>query len=135
MSRKKIMIIDDDEYTIDLYKMMIEMISANGYISTELNPVKALDDLKRIYEAENNKFPDYILLDISMPEMNGFDFIDHFQKLFPDKSKSTDFIITTSSILEKDKEKANSLRCVKGFIIKPIPADYIARLIQGSARA
>lgn len=130
MSKKNIMIIDDDEYTIDLYKMMVEMISANGYVTTELNPKKALSDLKNIHELENDKFPDYILLDISMPEMNGFDFIDRFMELFPDKSNATDFIITTSSILEKDKQKADSLECVKDFIIKPIPADYLGKLIK-----
>ena len=129
MTKKNIMIIDDDEYTIDLYSMMVEMMSANGFIKTELNPLKALDDLKRIHESEIDKFPDHILLDISMPEMNGFDFIDRFLKAFPDKKNTTDFIITTSSILEKDKKKADRLECVKDFIIKPIPADYIEKLV------
>ncbi len=131
MSKKRIMIIDDDEYTVDLYKMMVEMNSANGCVTTELNPVKALNDLKSIHEVKKDKFPEYILLDISMPEMNGFDFIDRFMDLFPDKSKTTDFIITTSSILDKDKEKADSLECVKDFIIKPIPADYLGKLMEG----
>ncbi|MFW5820650.1 MAG: response regulator [Bacteroidota bacterium] len=129
MSRKNIMIIDDDEYTIDLYNMMVEMIPANGCVTTELNPVKAMDDLKVRNEINDHIFPDYILLDISMPEMNGFDFIEMFLESFPDKKNTTDFIITTSSILEKDKERADSLECVKDFIIKPIPADYIAKLV------
>ncbi len=131
MSRKYIMVIDDDEFTIDLYKMMIEMLSANGYVTTELNPVKALDDLKNLHEFNDQKFPDYILLDISMPEMNGFDFLDRFLERFPDKKYTTSFIITTSSFLEKDKQRAESLECVKDFIIKPIPADYIGKLIRG----
>ncbi len=132
MNRKYIMIIDDDKITIELYKMMVEMISANGYVTMELNPLKALDDLKNLNEFNDQKFPDYILLDISMPEMNGFDFLDRFLERFPDKKSTTSFIITTSSFLEKDKQRADNLDYVKDFIIKPIPVNYIEKLINGS---
>jgi hypothetical protein len=48
---------------------------------------------------------------------------------FPDRKDKTYFIITTSSILKKDKKEAFSFNSVIDYVVKPIPGDYIENLI------
>ncbi|HKJ78709.1 MAG TPA: response regulator, partial [Prolixibacteraceae bacterium] len=74
-------------------------------------------------------FPDYILLDLRMPEMHGFDFIREFEKSFPQRINKTVFIITTSSVIQKEKDEAFKFESVKEYIVKPIPPDYIEKLV------
>src|SRR6056297_721921 len=118
MSKNHILIIDDDNYTVDLYNMIIEWSDYKPYASTELSALKAMEKLTEL-DAENpEQFPDYILLDLRMPEMHGFDFIRKFEENFPQPKKNTEFIITTSSVIQKEKEKAFQFSRVTDFLIK-----------------
>ncbi|HKL31338.1 MAG TPA: response regulator [Tangfeifania sp.] len=129
MSKNHILIIDDDNYTVDLYNMIIEWSDYKPYASTELSALKAMEKLTEL-DAENpEQFPDYILLDLRMPEMHGFDFIRKFEENFPQPKKNTEFIITTSSVIQKEKEKAFQFKRVTDFLIKPIPTDYLGKLL------
>jgi CheY-like chemotaxis protein len=129
MGKRHLMIVDDDQYTIDLYQMMMEMSDNDSIVSTEMNPVEALKKLERIAADNQDDFPDLILLDISMPQLNGFDFIDLFLEKFPQNGTRTRFFITTSSVLEKDKKKAMNYECVEDYIIKPLPASFFQDLL------
>ena len=82
-----------------------------------------------LYEADNGQalvdrfkqpanIPDIVLVDINMPVMNGFEFIDEFNKLhFPGKS-DIEIVIFTSSSSPKDKQKAQS-QGIKNYLAKP----------------
>ena len=129
MKKNCVMIIDDDDYTIELYKMLMEWSENKEYVKTELSAAKAMNDLKALNEKNPEKFPDYVLLDLRMPEMHGFDFIRKFEKNFPERKNKTGVIITTSSIINKEKEEAFRFSSVKKYIVKPIPADYIEKLV------
>ena len=129
MSKNHILIIDDDNYTVDLYNMIIEWSDYKPYASTELSALKAMEKLTEL-DAENpEQFPDYILLDLRMPEMHGFDFIRKFEENFPQPKKNTEFIITTSSVIQKEKQKAFQFSRVTDFLIKPIPTDYLGKML------
>lgn len=130
MRRNNILIIDDDNYTIELYNMIVDWSDYKANVSTELSVSKALDDLHNINENQSNHFPDFILLDLRMPEMHGFDFIRKFEESFPDKQNKTSFIITTSSVIKKEKEEAFKFDGVKDYLVKPIPADYLEKLVK-----
>lgn len=67
--------------------------------------------------------PDYILLDIRMPLMDGFEFLDRFDALPEALTKHTKIIIVTSSLLEEDHEKCSKYRNVVGFLPKPLSAE------------
>ena len=129
MSKNHILIVDDDNYTIDLYNMLIEWSGYRPYITTELNALKAMEKLIELDRETPDQFPEYILLDLRMPEMHGFDFIGKFQENFPEPKKDTQFIITTSSVIQKEKEKAFQFNRVTDYLIKPIPTDYLEQLV------
>ena len=129
MSKNYILIIDDDNYTVDLYNMMIEWSDYKPYVTTELSALNAMEKLTEL-DAENpEQFPDFILLDLRMPEKHGFDFIREFSENFPHPKKNTRFIITTSSVIQKEKEIALQFDRVTDYLIKPIPTDYLEQLV------
>lgn len=129
MKKNYVMMVDDDNYTTELFNLIINRTPFKEYFTTVEDPLKALSDLDKIYRTSSGRFPDYILLDLKMPELEGFEFIREFEKQFPKQKGKTFFIITTSSIMEKDKREAHTFQSIKDYLIKPIPCDYIEKLI------
>ena len=123
------MIIDDDEFLIEMYNGLIDLMPYKEYAETEISANEAFGKLETINRNNIDKFPDYILLDLKMPEMHGFDFIRKFIEYFPDKMNETDFIITTSSVMKEERDEASKFDCVKEYLIKPIPYDYIEKIV------
>ncbi|MGN7786645.1 response regulator [Niabella sp. 22666] len=66
--------------------------------------------------------PDIILLDIEMPVMNGWGFLNAFSSLPPEATRNTDIYIVSSSIDEVDQEKTRIYTAVKDLLIKPLSA-------------
>ena len=128
------MMVDDDTFTNELASMVLNWSACSSHFCVREHAGLALQDLEELYEDNSEKFPDYILLDLNMPEMNGFDFIKEFECRFPKKKDKTHFIITTSSILNKDRTEALSFGCVVDYIVKPIPGNYIENLISRGLR-
>jgi CheY-like chemotaxis protein len=122
--------VDDDSFTNELASMVIKWTSLSGHFRVMERADEALTVLSELYHQKSDKFPDYILLDLKMPEIHGFDFIREFERKFPDKFGKSFFIITSSSILKQDRNKAFTFNSVIDFIVKPIPGDFIENLIE-----
>lgn len=124
MKKCSIMVIDDDKVDRYLLKRTISKLDIEVKIFEADTGKSALDFLAN-YE-ENSKLygedfpPLLIFLDINMPIMNGFEFLEAFSKLRAgsyDYSSSV-FTMYTSSEREQDKKKVESYEFVKGFVIK-----------------
>lgn len=61
-----------------------------------------------------------ILLDINMPEMNGFEFLQAYQPLVDQGLASAPVVMLTSSSAEADRQAAADFTCVKGYVVKPL---------------
>jgi CheY-like chemotaxis protein len=123
------MMVDDDTFTNELASMVINWSSYSSNFCVKEHAGEALTELRELYDTNSENFPDYILLDLKMPEIHGFDFIKEFESSFPDRKDKTYFIITTSSILNKDKKEAFKFNSVIDYVVKPIPGDFIENLI------
>jgi CheY-like chemotaxis protein len=124
MKAKNILLIDDNE--IDNYITRHILISKNlaENIIVESSAVEALKFLHSI-QNEPEKIPEYIFLDIRMPEMDGFGFLDEYG-LFPEIIKNKCIIcMLTSSNDEKDIERAGKYPYVKRFFKKPLDENVI----------
>ncbi|MDR9457414.1 MAG: response regulator [Salegentibacter sp.] len=110
----KILIIDDDEVVVFIQKKLLAKneISNNPMVFKSVSP--ALDFIAS--EDGNKEF--LILLDINMPGMNGWDFLEELSKK-PDKDRFH-VIMVTSSVEQRDKEKASKYSMVREFLEKPI---------------
>lgn len=130
MKNKLTYIIDDDKLTVKLMSILIFKNKFCDEIESFHNPQFALDKLKHCFET-NAPLPDTILLDLNMPVMDGWQFLDEFL-LLPIEKKIVIFIMT-SSIDPNDIDKAKKYSVVKDYIDKPVTAqklDLIRKLIE-----
>lgn len=123
---KKIMMIDDDT---------INNIIMNGIVRTipEIEDFhiynSSYEALEVLSQADKSAFPDVILVDLKMPEMDGFEFIEQFEKKFG-TTLQTKLYIATSSVSSRDKEKGTSIKFISGFIIKPLTKEKLMEIIK-----
>lgn len=110
-------IIDDDFIFTKIAKFNVAKHEFSEECESFENAEVALAVLKK-NSAEGGKIPDIILLDINMPIIDGWEFLDEFSKL--NLSQNIPVFISTSSINPDDIERSKSYSMVKGFISKPL---------------
>lgn len=91
------------------------------------NGKNAFDTLEKIILAEG-ELPELILLDLNMPIMDGWEFLDAFIQI-PCKQKITLYIIT-SSIDDEDIKKAKTYSNVSNYILKPVTIDGLKAILE-----
>lgn len=127
MKNKTICIIDDEEIIQFIIKTVIRNLNSEISISSYKNGEEALEALKHLADKD---LPDVILLDINMPVMGGWQFLDEFVKLKPNLSKRVAIYILSSSTAPGDKIRAKVYKDIIGYINKPIEADTLKKITQ-----
>ena len=128
-----ILCVDDDPITLMLCKMVIAKSSFATEIITAQNGEEALnyfDDLKlNNLGAEIKKYPSLVFLDLNMPVMDGWEFLDHFSKEeYATAFKNTKIIVLSSTIDPNDIQKSKTYPMVFDFLSKPITKEIIEHL-------
>lgn len=116
----KVLLVDDNDTDKYVHKRIIELYNFSKAVLTCDNGKEALDYL---LENEHNldNIPDLIFIDINMPIMNGFAFLDEFEKLNPEiRNKCKQVIILSSSNNYCDINRAINNSVVTKFITKPL---------------
>ena len=130
MKRKvgKIMFIDDD----DTFSFIIKKTFEIGGIKSELIcKTRAEDALVSLSGMDHKDFPELIFLDINMPVMDGFEFLEAYKSLGLNKAHSgTVIAMLSSSIYINDEKKARVYEEVQDFITKPIDLESIQNFCQ-----
>ena len=126
---KNLTIVDDDNIFVFLTTKIIEQTNLVDLIKVFGNGLDAINFLK---ENKNNvdALPDIILLDLSMPIMNGWQFLEEYNKLNPTIGKKITIYICSSSISPDDITRAKTISEVSDYIIKPITKDKLIDLIK-----
>lgn len=128
----KILCVDDDPITLMLCKKVIERTSFAQEIITAQNGEEAFQYFKNIIREINSgnvvDYPKLVLLDLNMPIMNGWEFLDaylenNFQEILTSK-----FIILSSTIDPDDVNKSKKYIMVYDFMSKPISTEMIENL-------
>lgn len=123
-------IIDDDPIFIFGTKKIMELANFCESFMVFHNGEEALNTLKPIIEAGEESMPDVILLDLNMPIMDGWEFLDEFIRI--PTHKQIVIYIVTSSINPADVERAKSYDKVSNYLVKPISAENLHEIISGS---
>jgi len=119
----KILMIDDNELDLLISRKLIsKQVEALEF----LEYTKASEALSFLKQQQRNEF-DAILLDLNMPEMNGWEFLDQYQAMSIPK---TNVFILTSSLDTRDKLKSKEYEVVKGYFDKPLKQPYIEEIVQ-----
>lgn len=119
-----VMLVDDNEIDNIINEKIIESNQFSDEILVYQTGQDALDFLKE-NEHNVNKLPDIIFLDINMPIMDGFQFLDEFEKCNSIIHGKCKIIMLSSSISPKDIDRAASRIHVKKYLNKPLNARYL----------
>lgn len=115
---KCVLLVDDDSINNFINERLIKKIDLTEEVNISLNGKEALEYLlKRSSEGKN--VPELILLDINMPVMDGFEFLDSFQKLELPNKNSIIIVMLTTSTNPSDTERLENTG-VAGYINKPL---------------
>ena len=123
-----ILLVDDDEGTNFLHKLVLEEADIAEEIIFALNGEEALEIIKE-NSKKNKPQPDMIFLDINMPRMNGWEFIEEYQKLENTSNIKLLIIMLTVSLNPDDKEKAQNINSISGFINKPLTVEVLKEIM------
>jgi len=110
-----VMLIDDNELDNFVNKKLIENEHFANQVLVQPSGISALDYLK-----SNAGLPDIIFLDIMMPGMDGFGFLDEFDKLNDEVKKKSKIVMLSTSESFKDLNRANRNKYVYKFLNKPL---------------
>ena len=123
-----VLLVDDDEINNFISIKLIKKALLNTEIMACLNGRFAIEQLTEIQQKDPAELPDYILLDINMPIMNGWEFLDEYKRLNLDPLGKSKIYIISSSVFSNDINKARSYPLVKDFISKPLNVEKIKEL-------
>ncbi len=125
--KKNILLVDDDKIFNFLTEKTISSLGFANEIHFALNGEQALE-LLELYKSGELAKPDIIFLDLDMPVMNGYEFLQEFQKMDLPNKNSITIVVLTSSADPQDLKRSKELG-IKYYFQKPLSKDEIKKLI------
>jgi CheY-like chemotaxis protein len=122
-----ILLIDDDEPTNFLNKLTLEQAGCTRQIRVAPGGQAALDYLRG--DPAEFQMPDLIFLDINMPAMDGWEFLEKYRELPQEKKADTVLIMLTTSLNPDDEKRTLAIPEVSGFEHKPLNQARLERLL------
>ncbi|WP_163708135.1 response regulator [Mangrovibacterium lignilyticum] len=123
---KTVVFIDDDREMVNVYNSILERKDLAGYL---IHCKDGQEGIKYLRKLKKKDLPDYILLDLYMPEMDGFEFLKEFEKLKSVK-ETMEVYVCTSSKSKEDRDKVMKYHFVNAYLEKPLSSEFLELLIK-----
>jgi CheY-like chemotaxis protein len=114
-----VMLVDDNELDNFINKKLLENEKFADSVLVHQSAQSALDEIRKL-ESSPDKLPHIIFLDIMMPHMDGFGFLDEVSKMGEQVKKHSKIIMLSTSESFKDLNRANQSKYVFKFLNKPL---------------
>lgn len=128
-----ILLVDDDPSTSRFHQIVIDRLEITQKISFAKNGRDALDYLLSTgdYKSNSDEFvqPEIIIIDLNMPVMNGFRFIELYTETENFKQNNPKIIVLSTSLIPEEKEKIEENKNIYRFLNKPLTKDSISNLL------
>lgn len=126
--------VDDDEGTNFLNRMMIEKAEVAEHIQTVYNGKEAIEYLTNSgkYIKNDNSFPQpmLILLDINMPVMDGWEFMEAYHRLDKNQKGKIIIVMLTTSFNPDDRSRSEQFSEISGFRNKPLSIEMVQEIMK-----
>lgn len=120
MEKNLVMLVDDDPMSNTYSTLVVKKQNPQTEVVTFNSGISALNYLRDT----DNPRPVIILLDLNMPVMNGWDFMEEYEKL----DLGIEVVVVTSSNEFEDRSRSQSFKWVIDYFVKPITVENIKRL-------
>ncbi|SFD77604.1 Response regulator receiver domain-containing protein [Chitinophaga sp. CF118] len=123
-----ILLVEDDEITNYINQMVIKKLDCAEHVQVAWNGADALAYLKQCGEHACQQ-PELILLDINMPGLNGWEFLDEYSKLDDEERCKVVVVMLTTSLNPDDKKRATDNPVIAGFRSKPLTTAVLEEIL------
>jgi CheY-like chemotaxis protein len=128
-----IMLIDDDPVNNLISRETIRHFDPSIQVVEYDKPDEALSFLTEQSKLRTQNLPDLIFLDLNMPLINGWNFLDEYKHLLQYLNQDIELFLLTSSTSNKDKAKAQSFPIITHYISKPLTLDILEKIKKDEA--
>ncbi len=125
---KQTLLIDDDKFTSFYNEKIVKKHDEFGVTASVNSASAALEYLNKALKG-NVKKPDIIFLDINMPAMNGWEFIEAYNELDINFTSSIDIVMLTTSSNPEDQERAKRSSLINNYINKPLSLTVLDKIL------
>ena len=126
---KKVFLIDDDPIFVFLAERLIKTVDVSLNVEMYADGELAMNELDRI-EAAGGQLPNIILLDLNMPVMDGWQFLEYYSSVYEVIGKKIAIYILSSTISPEDVERSKRYSFVLDLLIKPIRKEQVVRVLK-----
>jgi CheY-like chemotaxis protein len=122
-------VIDDDDANNVICKTLIRSVTGNECIHTFNSPKMGIDFIEKLFGNGLTQRPTFVLLDINMPSLSGWDVLSALENLPGKNTDKLSVFLLSNSTHENDKERIDEAPYAKGYIQKPLTSEKIGHVL------
>lgn len=126
---KNIILVDDDEIMVYLTKRLVAKTNLVNLSQVFGNGKDIIDYLKENFN-NPDLLPEIILLDLFMPVMDGWEFLEEYSQIKPMLTKEITIYVITSSVSASDFDKAKNNKYVADYVVKPMNNEQFIHIMK-----